>query len=56
MYIIVRHKDNIIIGSATRPVDEAEASRNGYKVFEIADSEFSVNMIGSRLDSFDEAK
>ena len=56
MYIIVRHSDNIIIGSATRPVDESEASRNGYKVFEIEDSEFSVEMIGSRLESFDEVK
>ena len=56
MYIIVRHSDNIIIGSATRPVDESEASRNGYKIFQIEDSEFKVEMIGSRLESFDEVK
>lgn len=56
MYIIVRHKDNIIVGSATRPVDEKEASRNGYKIFEIDDKEFSVDIIGSKLESFDEVK
>lgn len=56
MFIIVRHSDNIIIGSATRPVDEAQASMNGYKVFEVEDSEFSIEMIGSRLDGFDEVK
>lgn len=54
MYIIVRHSDNIIIGSATRPVDESHASKNGYKVFEIDDAEFNVELIGSRLESFDE--
>lgn len=56
MFIIVRHSDNIIIGTATRPVNEAEASKNGYKVFEIDDKEFSVEMIGSKLESFEEVK
>ena len=56
MYIIVRHSDKIIVGSATRPVDESEASRNGYLIFEMEDSEFKVEMIGSKLESFDEVK
>jgi hypothetical protein len=56
MYIIVRHSDNIIIGSAVRPVDQESASQNGYKIFQIDDSEFTVEMIGSKLDSFDEVK
>lgn len=56
MYIIVRHSDNLIVGSATRRVDEKEASKNGYKVFEIDDKEFRVDMIGSKLESFDEVK
>jgi hypothetical protein len=56
MYILVRHSDNIIIGSATRPVDVKTASANGYRVFEIANSEFKVEMIGTKLKSFDEVK
>lgn len=56
MYIIVRHSDNIIIGSATRPVDQRDASKNGYKVFEIENSKFSFDMIGSKLESFEEVK
>lgn len=56
MYIIVRHSDNIIVGSATRPVDESQASANGYKVFEISDDEFRVELIGSKLASFEEVE
>lgn len=56
MYIIVRHSDNVIIGSAVRPMDEVQASKNGYKIFEIDDTEFSVSMIGQKLDGFDEVK
>jgi hypothetical protein len=54
MYIIVRHSDNVIIGSATRPVDELLASRNNYRVYEIDDTEFSIDMLGSKLAGFDE--
>lgn len=56
MFILVRHSDNVIIGCATRPVDEAEASRNGNKVFEIDDAEFSITMLGSKLEGFDEVE
>ncbi len=56
MYIIVRHKDNVIVGNALRPVDEVQLSKNGYKVFEIDDSEFSISMLGSKLDGFQEVK
>lgn len=56
MYIIVRHSDDIIIGSAVRPMDEVEASKRGYKVFEVDDADFDVSMIGSKLESFDEVK
>lgn len=54
MYIIVRHSDDVIVGSAVRPMDEVEASKRGYKVFEVDDSDFDVGMIGSRLESFSE--
>lgn len=56
MFIIVRHADRIIIGSAVRQPSEAEASKNGYQIFEIDDAEFSVHMIGSKLESFDEVE
>ena len=56
MYIIVKHPEDIIIGSAVRPIDESEASKNGYKVFEIDDKDFRVEMIGSKLESFEEVK
>jgi hypothetical protein len=54
MYILVRHPDNVIIGNATRPVDEVTASANGYKVYEIDPQEWNPEMIGSVLDSFEE--
>jgi hypothetical protein len=54
MYILVRFSDNIIIGSAVKPIDEISASKNGYLVYEIADEEFNVAMIGSKLESFEE--
>lgn len=56
MYIIVRQQDMLILGSATRPVDIKTASKNGYLVFEIADEDFNVEMLGSKLESFEEVK
>lgn len=56
MYIIVRHSDSIIMGSATRAVDERDLSKNGYVVYEIENDKFSYDMIGSKLESFDEVK
>lgn len=56
MFIIVRHSDNVIIGNATRQVDEVQMSKNGYKVFEIEDYEFSISMLGMKLESFTEVK
>lgn len=49
MYILVRQEDNVIIGTATRPVDTASASENGYRVYEIDDSEFKEEMLGSKI-------
>lgn len=54
MYILVRQKDNIIIGTAMKPIDEKTASTNGYRVYEIEQSEFKPSMIGSVLTSFEQ--
>lgn len=53
MYILVRQKDNIIVGSAKNRIDEKSASENGCKVYEILDAEFKPSMLGSRLESFE---
>lgn len=53
MYIIVRKKDNVIIGTASAVVAEDE-SKTGYTFYEVDDSEFSTSMIGKTLESFEE--
>lgn len=53
MYILVRATDNIIIGTATRPVDEESVSKNGCRVYEIDDSEFKPEMLGSKLTEYE---
>lgn len=53
MYILVRQKDNIIIGTAKKQVDEESASKNGCRVYEISDDEFKPSMLGSKLEAFD---
>jgi hypothetical protein len=49
MYILVRAKDNVIVCTATKAVSVEACSKNGQKVFEIPDSEFTPDMIGSVL-------
>lgn len=49
MYILVSAKDNRIVGTALRPVSVEACSKNGQKVFEIPDHEFTLDMIGSIL-------
>lgn len=53
MYILVRAKDNVIVGTAIKKIDENSASKNGCKVYEIDDSDFSQDMLGSKLESFE---
>lgn len=55
MYILVNAKTNIIVGTALRAVSIEACSKNGQKVFEIPDHEFTLDMIGSKLE-MDEAK
>lgn len=56
MYILVRKTDNIIIGSAINPINKENAEKNGHIIYEIDSSEFSKNMIGAKLEGFDEVK
>lgn len=49
MYILVEAKTNKIVGTAIRAVSVDACSKNGYRVFEIPDSEFTTDMIGSIL-------
>lgn len=52
MYILV-NKDNIIVGSSNNKICEKSCSQNGYRVFEIEDSEYSVDLIGTVLTDYD---
>lgn len=56
MYIIVRQLDNVVIGSAINPISIDDASAQGCLVYEIEDSEFTSELLGSTLDYFDVAE
>ena len=53
MFILVRQSDKIIIGTATKMVDEKNAAEKGFEIFEIPDSEFNPELLGSKLKGFD---
>jgi hypothetical protein len=53
MYILVRQSDKVIIGTATKLIDEKSAADKGYDVYEIQESEFKPSMLGSKLQGFD---
>lgn len=53
MYIIVRVKDNVIVGSANNPVDNKEASKQGRRIYEIDNADFDSSMIGQKLTEFE---
>ncbi len=52
MYIIVRVKDNVIVGCANNPIDNKEASKQGRRVYEIDDIDFDSSMIGQQITEF----
>ena len=52
MYILV-NKNKIIVGSAVNKPSKESCSAAGYKIYEIDDSEFNIDMIGTELVSFD---
>jgi hypothetical protein len=53
MFLIVKQDDSVIIGSAIKPINIGEASKNGYIICEIPDKEFDPKMIGSKIEDFD---
>lgn len=55
MYLLV-DGDNIIVGSVNNRPNEEDCSKNGYRVFEIKDEEYSVDMIGSPLVDYEVVK
>jgi hypothetical protein len=54
MYIMVRVTDNMIIGSANNPINKKTAMDRGYLVYELSSSEYSEDLIGQILESFEE--
>jgi len=55
MYILV-NKDNIIVGSCNNKPSEESCSANGQRVFEIANSEYTPEILGSSLLKYDIVK
>jgi hypothetical protein len=53
MYILVDAKTRIIIGTAVRPISEEACSKNGQRIYEIDNKEFSYSMIGAKLEDFE---
>lgn len=52
MYILVRISDNVIVGCANNPVNVQEASRQGRRVYQIDDEDFSPDMLGQQITEF----
>ena len=53
MFIFVRASDNVIVGCSVKPGNKEDMSRQGNKVYEVDDSEFSYTMIGQKLQEFE---
>ena len=56
MYILVDAKTRKIVGTALKPVSVTACSKNGQRVYEIPDHEFTTDMIGSILELPDKDK
>lgn len=54
MFLIVRQEDNVIIGSAIKSINIDDASKNGYIICEIPDEEFSPDLLGRKIEDFDQ--
>ncbi len=52
MYILVRVTDNVIVGCANNPVNVQEASKQGRRVYEIDDADFSPEMLGQQITEY----
>lgn len=53
MFIFVRAKDNVIVGCSVKPVNTEDMSRQGNKVYEVDDTEFTYTMIGQKLQDYE---
>lgn len=53
MFIFVRATDNVIVGCSVKAVNEEDMSRQGNKVYEVDDSQFSYTMIGQKIQAFE---
>lgn len=53
MFIFVRAEDNVIIGCSVKAVNEDDMSKQGNRVYEVDDSEFSYSMIGQKIQEFE---
>lgn len=53
MFIFVRQKDNVIVGCSVKPVNEEDMQRQGNKVYEVDNNDFSYDMIGQKIQEFE---
>lgn len=53
MFLIVRENDNVIVGSALKPIDLNDAQTKGYIVYEVDDSEYTNDLMGSKIEYFE---
>ena len=56
MFILIRKEDNVIIGTAANKINTKDIEKNGYIAYEIDNSEFNVEMLGTKLQSFEKVK
>ena len=56
MYILVDAVTNKIVGSAVNALSEEQCSKNGQKIYNIPDDEYSHSMIGAKLENFQKIK
>ena len=54
IYLFIKQSDKTIVGYANRPVDEQDMARQGIDVYLVDNKDFSDNMIGQKLESYDE--
>ena len=54
MFILVKKDTNVVVGSAVKPMSQMDADIKNIIIYEIADEEVDVNIIGCILESFEE--
>lgn len=56
MYLIVRQNDNVIIGTAVNTLNVDALSKQGYILCEIPDNEFTLDLLGSKIENYEDWK